>query len=188
MGFDREKFDCPVQEISAYIDGELDEVRERELEAHLESCPECQADLNAQKQFLCELDMRLREGDEVELPANFAKQIVVNAESSVAGLRPSRERYNALFICAGLLLFALFAMGAEAGRFINSGLESMERTAVVGGFVGHVVYSIVLGFVVVLRSFASQVHLGDLGGVGLAVFLCVSIAVVSRKFLRAARV
>lgn len=188
MRFDREKFDCPVHEISAYIDGELDAVREGELEAHFESCADCAADLNLQKQFLCELNMRLRDGDEVKLPVNFAKRIVVNAESSVNGLRPARERYNAVFICAGLLLFALFAMGAEAGKLIQSGLETMERTAAVGGFLGHVAYSVVLGVVVVMRSFASQVHVGDLAGMALAVFLCVSIAVISRRFLRAARV
>jgi len=188
MAFDRENnFDCPVHEISAYIDGELDEVRERELETHFEVCRDCVDDLNAQKRFLSELNLRLSDEGGVEVPTNFAKQIIVNAESSVTGLRPARERYNALFICAGLFLFALFAMGAESGRVLSSTVETMEQTAAVGGFFGHVVYSIFLGVVVVLRSFASQVHMGDLAGLGLAAFICTAIVGLSLKFRKAER-
>lgn len=181
------KFDCPVHEISAYIDGELDEVRELELEAHFDVCRGCADDLNAQKRFLSELNLRLRNEGEVEVPADFAKQIIVNAESSVTGLRPARERYNAIFICAGLLLFALFAMGAESGRFLAGTVQTMEQTAAVGGFFGHVVYSVFLGVVVVLRSFVSQVHAGDLAGLGLAAFICVAIVGLSLKFRKAER-
>lgn len=188
MAFDREdNFDCPVHEISAYIDGELTEVRERELEAHFEACRGCTDDLNAQKRFLSELDLRLRDEGEVDVPSNFAKQIIVSAESSVTGLRPPRERYNAIFICAGLLLFALFAMGAESGRFLSSTVDTMEQTAALGGFFGHIVYSIFLGVVVVLRSFASQVHVGDLAGLALAAFIFTAIVGLSLKFRKAER-
>lgn len=186
MHFEREQFDCPVHEISAYIDGELDAVREREMEAHFEMCSDCAGNLTAQKQFLCELNIRLKRGDEIEVPSDFAKQIVVKAESSVMGLRPARERYNALFICAGLLIFALFALGAESERLVRGLFESFERTAAVGGFFGHVVYSVFLGVVVVMRSFAAQVHVDDLAGLALAGFLCAAIVVLSRRFRKAA--
>src|SRR2546423_3864915 len=95
-------FECPTDEIAAFIDGEMDPVREFELETHLALCEICSLELNQQKQFLCGLSSSLKHEDEIELPANFAKLIVANAESTVTGLRRPRERFNAIFICAGL--------------------------------------------------------------------------------------
>src|SRR5436190_12740079 len=107
---------CPIDEISAYIDGELDAAREFEMDLHFAGCQTCACELNEQKNFLRNLDVSLGHDREVELPPNFTKLIVANAESTVSGLRRPRERFNALFICSGLLLFVLFATGAEAGK------------------------------------------------------------------------
>src|SRR2546421_46883 len=113
------KLACPLDEIASYIDGELDAPREMELDAHFSQCAACSDELNLQKQFLCSLESSLKHESELELPPNFTKQIVANAESTVSGLRRPRERFNALFICAGLMLFILFALGPDAGRVID---------------------------------------------------------------------
>ncbi len=179
---------CPTHEISAYIDGELDLVREIELDAHFAECKSCLSELNQQKEFLCGLNASLKEEENLELPPDFAKHIVANAESTVSGLRRPAERYNAVFICIGLVLFVLFAMGAEAGKMITSMYGFFEQTAVVAGVLSHLIYSLFLGVVIVMRSFASQLQLDVVAGVGMAGFVGIVLALISRRVLRMLRV
>ncbi len=150
---------CPTMEIASYVDGELDPARELELENHFASCGSCADELNLQKQFLCALSSTLTGESEIELPANFAEKIVANAESSVSGLRKPIERFNALFICSALLLFVLFAIGADASALVGRGVDILDKISAVGGFVGHVIYSILLGVGVVLRSLTGPMQL-----------------------------
>lgn len=174
--------DCPVEDIAAYLDGELTPDRELAIEAHFAVCPGCVTELNQQKQFLCSLESSLRAEQEIELPADFTKHIVATAETSVAGLRRPRERYDALFVFAALLIFVLFAFGSEAGRMIDSVLTSLERAALVGSLFGHLFYSFLVGLVIVVRSFASQV--GSEPAAATAFFgfvLGVGILLASRK-------
>ncbi len=172
---------CPTAEISAYIDGELDPARELEMECHFAACPECIAELNLQKRFLCDLNSSLK-NQQIELPADFTKQIVTNAESTVAGLRRPTERFNAVFICAAILLFVLFATGAEAGTVAAKFYSFFERIAMVGGMLGHLVYSLVLGVVIVVRTFAGKVPFDAAGIMGLAMVFCMAIMLISRRF------
>jgi hypothetical protein len=153
------KADCPTDDLAAYIDGELAVRREVELEDHLARCANCSTELNRQKQFLCALDLGLRRDGEVDLPPNFTKLIVANAESTVSGLRRPGERYNALFICSALFLFILFALGSDAGRVLDRLSAVLEQTAIVGGFFGHLIYTFFLGIGIVLRALASQILL-----------------------------
>lgn len=180
-------FECPSDEISAYIDGELDLVRELEMESHLAVCESCSIELTLQKQFLCSLNSSLMEEKEIELPADFAKHIVANAESTVSGLRRPRERYNAVFICAALALFVMFAMGAEARTLLGSLYGFFEQAAVVAGFLGHLVYSVFIGLVIVLRSFASQFRLDVIVGLAIAACFTVALMLISRKVLNIRR-
>ncbi|MFT3744714.1 MAG: zf-HC2 domain-containing protein [Pyrinomonadaceae bacterium] len=174
---------CPTHEISAYIDGELDLVRELELESHFASCELCSEELNQQKQFLCSLNSSLKQEREIELPKDFTKHIVANAESNVSGLRGSRERYNAMFICAALFLFVLFAMGAEADKMFQSAYGFLGQSAAVLGFFGHLVYSLFVGVVIVVRSFASQFRLDVVVVMAVAGFFAAALMLVSRKVL-----
>src|SRR5258708_23340088 len=135
------ELECPSDEIAAYIDGEMDAAREFELEAHLTVCETCSLELNQQKQFLAGLNSSLKHEAEIELPANFTKLIVANAESTVSGLRRPRERFNAIFICAGLFLFALFALGTEAGPTFDGVSNIFDQIAAVGGFFGLIISS-----------------------------------------------
>lgn len=175
---------CPADDISAYIDGELDIVRESEMDAHFASCQICSFEMNQQKQFLCGLSASLKQERDIELPANFTRLIVANAESTVSGLRRPRERFNAMFICAGLALFVLFASGAEAGKVFEGVFNVLEQTAVVGGFFGHLIYSVFVGVVIVARSFATQFRFDLVMTVAMAGLFAASLLFISRKILR----
>jgi len=178
---------CPSDEIAAYIDGELDVTREIYLDAHLVTCAACSEELNLQKQFLCELDAGLRVEGEFSLPADFTKTIVANAESTVSGLRRPREQFNALFICAGLFLFALFTLGADAAKIFNGLVVAVEQVAAVGSFFGHLVYSIFLGLAIVVRSFAVQFRFDLIIAVLLTAAIAASLMFASRRARRLLR-
>lgn len=144
---------CPSMEITAYIDGELSPHEEMELEMHLAGCKICSEELNEQKKFLFALNSTLEREKDLELPENFTKIIVTSAESRVSGLRRSGERFNAIFICAALCLFILFALGSEAFGGLS---RFFDQSVAVLGFVGHMLYSVVIGTTVILRSLSTE--------------------------------
>ncbi len=173
--------ECHSYEIAAYIDGELDAAREGELEDHFAQCAKCLRELNHQKEFLCRLNSSLKQEGDIELPANFTKLVVANAESTVSGLRRPREQFNALFICAGLFLFVLFALGTGVGNILSSILSVFDQLAAVGGFFGHIIYSVFLGLAIILRTFAAQVRIdGVIIVVLTAVFVMFGLAISKR--------
>ena len=180
-------FPCPAEEIAAYIDGELDSFCKLELETHLAGCEICALELNQQKQFLSSLDHSLRHEKEFDLPANFTKSIVANAESTVSGLRRPRELFNALFICAGLALFVLFAAGAEGSKLFSGFSAIVEQIAAVGGFFGHLVYSVFVGLAIIVRTFAAQFQFGASAVIAVSVILGVFSLFISRMVLHARR-
>jgi hypothetical protein len=179
---------CSIEEIAAYIDGELETAREAEMEAHFSTCRSCSFELNEQKRFLRDLDASLNCEEPIELPANFTKVIVANAESNVSGLRRPGERYNALFICAGFILFALFALGPEASRVIAGIGQIFEQMAIVGGFFGHLVYSLFLGIIIIIRSIAAQASGETIFGPAMSVVIILSLAAASKRVLSMRRV
>ncbi len=181
-------FTCPVDEISAYIDGELGAARELELEMHFAGCRACADELNLQKQFLLGLNSSLKSENEIELPADFTKHIVANAESTVAGLRRPRELYNAAFICAALFLFVLFGLGADAGRVWYGISAGFDQAAAVGSFFGHFVYSFLVGLAIIMRSLASQVTVDGIAAMTLFVVATGFVTLLSHKVLRIRRV
>jgi len=149
--------DCPSEEISSYIDGELTPSRELELEMHFASCESCRAELNLQKKFLIALDHALESEAEVDLPANFTRLVVANAESRVSGLRRRSERFNAFFVCSGLFLIIIFALGASGSNTARDAVFVVfEKIAAVASFAVHMVYDVAVGAVVILRSLASR--------------------------------
>ena len=179
---------CPANEIASYIDGELDATREFELEAHFAGCGICSEELNQQKQFLCALNSSLGNEKEIELPPDFARLIVTNAESSVSGLRRPRERFNALFICAGLLLFVLFALGAEAGKVFGGFGSVVEQIAAIGNFFGHLMYAFGVGTMIVLRSIGSQFLFGTVSSIIIFAGFLATLFVFSRFLVRFRRI
>lgn len=179
---------CPFEDVAAYIDGELDAQREAEIEAHFSVCDECSFELNLQKRFLCNVSSGLRHDGVIDLPHDFARKIAVNAESAVSGLRRPRERFNAMFICAGLALFALFALGPDAGKLVNVAYGLFEQVSAVGAFVGQLVYSFFLGVTIVLRAFALRAGFEALTAIALAFFFVAVALRFRRQVLRRLRV
>lgn len=180
------KSTCPVDEIASYIDGDLDLERESFMDAHFAECMACTEELNLQKQFLCSLESSLKKDSEVALPADFTRQIVANAESTVSGLRRPRERFNAVFICAGLMLFILFALGTDATRLLSGVGAAFEASAAIANFFGHFVYDLFIGLTIVLRTFAVQIRPEISAAVILAIAF-VLIALISERVLRTRR-
>lgn len=178
---------CPLDEVASYIDGELDPMRALELETHFAECRSCANELNQQKQFLCELDSNLKHASEPHLPVDFARTIAANAESTVSGLRVARERFNAIFVCAGLSLFVLFALGTDASRVFNGMAAIVEQIVAVGALFGRVIYSVFLGTAIILRSVAAQVPSDLVIAFVLTATLIVFLMFISRKVLRPRR-
>lgn len=144
-------------EIAAYIDGELLPREEMELEMHLAVCRFCGDELNEQKRLLSALDYALETGREPELPENFTKVIVANAESKVSGLRRPQERFKAFFACAALFLLVIIGLGRETKTaFVILG-KFVEQIWVVGNFVWNLIYDIAFGTAIILRSLSQHI-------------------------------
>ena len=178
---------CPSPDIAAYIDGELDAEREIRLDAHFYQCAVCTAELNSQKQFLLCLDAGLKDKKELELPASFAKRVAVNAEANVSGLRRPSEFFNSIFICIAILLFILFASGADAGKVLSGGYLVVEQALAVGGVFGHLIYDLFLGVAIVIRGFATQFRADVLITILLLCVLAAPTILLSRRVLRVRR-
>jgi hypothetical protein len=146
--------ECPSVDIAAYIDGELSPDAELTLECHLAECSVCAEELNLQKQFVNVLNSSLE--NIPEIPVDFTKRIVTNAESNVRGLRRRSEWLNALFVCAALTFFVLFTLGANARGAFMSFFDVFARLAAVFSFVSHFLYDISVGAVVILRTIGGQ--------------------------------
>lgn len=147
---------CPRPEIIAYVDGELSAREELDLEMHFAACETCTQELNEQKKLLQALDFALEDERELELPENFTKVVVANAESRVSGLRRPKERFNALFICAALFLLVLLGLGSETEALIAASTKFLEQTFAVGSFFGHLIYDFAIGVTVILKSLCFQ--------------------------------
>jgi anti-sigma factor RsiW len=174
---------CPSDDICAYIDGELGPGEELELELHFAGCSVCADELNAQKKLLCALDSSLENEPEIDLPADFTKIVVTNAESRVSGLRRSGERSNAVFICSALFLFILLSFGIDSNAYAGTFLQGIEKAGAVLAFASHMAYDMAIGAVVILRSLGSQ--LVSSGGASTIVpaVLALAVLVLSRSLL-----
>ncbi len=176
-----EKICSQTSEIAAFIDGELLPREELELELHLAVCGSCSAELNEQKKLLCALDFALENEKQFELPANFTKIVVANAESKVSGLRRPQERSKALFVCATLFLLVLLGLGGETETVLNTFRKFAEQFLAVGGFVWHLIYDVSVGTAIVLRSLSSQFIFNSFASLAiLIVFVFLSLFLLSR--------
>ena len=176
-----EKICSQRSEIVAFIDGELLPHEELEFELHLTVCGSCAAELNEQKKLLCALDYALENDGEIELPANFTKIVVANAESKVSGLRRPQERSKSLFVCAALFLLMLLGLGGETETVLNTFGKFAEQVLAVGGFVWYLTYDVSVGAAIILRSLSSQFIFNSAAFLAiLTVFVFLSLFLLSR--------
>ena len=176
---------CPLPELSAYIDGELSPNDELELERHLSGCRVCSDDLNLQKSFLNALDFSLDHETKIELPKDFTKSVVTNAESRVSGLRCQHEWRNAAFVCIALVVFSLLALGSSSERTFGTTMAVLVKVFAVIESVGHLFYDIALGVTIVLRSLGSTFLFGSAATAVVTVsVLVLSLYLFSRLLVR----
>lgn len=177
---------CVRQHIVGYIDGELSMAEKSDLEAHIGVCPDCAKELTDQKNLMLALDFALvRDESNFELPNDFTRVLVVKAESDVSGLRHSKERVIALFICAALVLLVLLGLGNETGNVVGTIENFGQQFWAVGGFVFKLIHDISIGTAIILRYLSHRVFLSPLLFLGiLFVFSTLAIFVLSRFLSR----
>lgn len=178
---------CPRDEIASYIDGELSPAEEAAFDKHLTECGDCRTELKHQKAFLFALNASLESEDDIPLPKDFTRTIVANAESRVSGLRRPREQFTAIFICAALFIFALFALGGEAEIVWVAIGSVVEKIAAVGSFVLRLVFHVSYSIAVVARSLFSHANVSWAFATSLILLSGVALLFFSRSFIRGSR-
>ncbi len=183
-----EKVCSERNDLAAYIDGELSLREELELETHLAACKSCGGELNEQKKLLQALDCALESDRKIELPANFTRVVVANAESRVSGLRRPQERFKALFVCAALFLLILLGLGGETKTVFDTSVKFADQFLAIGGFVWNLLYDVVVGTAIVLRSLSQRVIFhSSVSFAALTGFFGILLLVFSRVALRSNR-
>lgn len=185
----RAENNCLRHLIIAYIDGELAPREEFELEEHLAVCAACADELNDQKKLLCGLELTLEDAkNRIELPENFTRIVVANAESKVSGLRRPQERFKALFVCTALFLLVLLGLGKETNGVLTTFANFYEQVAAVGGFAFHLIHDVAVGVAVVSRTLCHRfIFNSALALFGLFIFFLLTTYLVSRLFVRQSR-
>jgi anti-sigma factor RsiW len=145
---------CSAEEITAYLDGELDAVSRARLEEHCATCASCQAELETQRRLLRELDFALADEASVEMPVNFAQVVAARAQADLSGMRDRRERRRAFRLCVVLAAVAVALLGGAAvSETVLAPLRAIWRvgTALVS-FLGHALYDAGAGLAVISRG------------------------------------
>lgn len=185
---EKQKVSCPSAEIAAYVDGELSPLEELELENHFAVCASCKTEFNEQKKLLCALDLAFVGEKEFELPENFAKTIVINAESGVRGLRCPKERSRALVLCIVLFLLIILGLGSETEKFFSTFAVFLEQVWAIGGFVWHLTYDIAIAVTTILRLIVGQFVFGStFTFAAWGMFFIACLFMLSRLMLRVSR-
>ena len=119
--------DCQIEQIAAYLDGELDDAARLLFEAHTKECSDCGAEVVEQRRLLCALDSVLSRGSDLPLPANFARIVAARAESDMSGVRERREHGRALRLCLMLAAASLALLGVAARAFVFNFARTIGR-------------------------------------------------------------
>jgi anti-sigma factor RsiW len=168
---------CETEKIAAFIDGDLDAAARLALEDHIKECTGCTSELQAQRQFMCELDSALASPFDLPVPPNFAQVVAVHAESDMRGLRERAEHRKALRICLVLGLAAFALLGVTASKALIFGVQSIaDKTLGALGFFAKTSFDAAAGFTVVSRVF-SRGLIADSRLTGLLGLLFVVLAV-----------
>ena len=118
---------CQLEDVAAYLDGELSEAGVNRFEDHLRSCLDCANELRAQRQLLCTLDVAFNGNRSFQLPHDFTRIVTARAESDLSGMRNKHERRRALKLCAVLALVSFALLGAAARTVVFDPLSTLFR-------------------------------------------------------------
>jgi predicted anti-sigma-YlaC factor YlaD len=120
---------CQLEEVAAYLDGELTGVSLDRFEQHVKECPACATELRVQRQLLCTLDVAFSDSGSFDLPNDFARVVTARAENDLSGMRNRHERKRALQLCVLLALIAFALLGAATRTIVLDPLRSFFRVA-----------------------------------------------------------
>lgn len=169
---------CQRETIVAYVEGDLDQLEQANLEDHLRECDGCQAELQSQRQLLLELDSFLTSSSTIPIPRNFARVIAVNAESDMRGARVGKEQRRALQFSVVLALTAFALLGAATSGSVLHNLRMLgSQVFGVIGLFWMALRDAALGLIVILRVI-SRGLLPDSYWAALTGFLLLSLAVI----------
>ena len=118
---------CPLEEVAAYLDGELNGAALNRFEDHLKSCAHCDDELRAQRELLCTLEAAFGDSRTFDLPNNFARVVTARAENDLRGVRNKHEGRRALQLCASLALVSFALLGAATRVIVWEPVQSFFR-------------------------------------------------------------
>ncbi len=118
---------CQLEEVAAYLDGELSGDALHRFEDHLKSCARCESELRVQRQLLCTLEVAFGNARGFDLPHNFTRVVTARAENDLRGVRDKSERRRALKLCAVLALISFALLGAATRVIVFDPLRSLFR-------------------------------------------------------------
>lgn len=143
---------CESEKIAAFIDGDLEPAARAAFEAHVKQCSHCNSELQAQRQFMCELDSALASPFDLPVPLHFAEVVAVRAQSDMRGVRDRSEHAKALRLCLMLGLAAFALLGVTTTQAVISSAESIANKAFgVLGLFGKTIYDAAVGLSVISR-------------------------------------
>ena len=174
---------CQLEDVAAYLDGELSEAGENRFEDHLRSCLDCANELRAQRQLLCTLDVAFNGNRSFQLPHDFTRIVTARAESDLSGMRNKHERRRALKLCAVLALVSFALLGAAARTVVFDPLSTVFRISrTVLQLAWQAASEAVMSATVLMRVIVRAVLL-DQNGLGLLMLAAFLIAISVLPFL-----
>jgi len=175
--------DCELEEVAAYLDGELGGEALETFEAHLKTCAGCAAELRMQRQLLCTLDVAFNHSSAIDLPDNFTRVVTAHAEGDLSGMRRKSERRHAFQICAVLALVSFALLGAAARALVFEPAQSFFHLArTVFDLVWRTAYGAGTGAAIIGRVLGRAIAFGPYG-LGLVVLLGFAISISLLSFL-----
>jgi len=118
---------CQLEDVAAYLDGELTGPGLNQFEEHLKTCVDCATELRVQRKLLCTLEVAFG-ARPFNLPNDFARVVTARAESDLSGMRNKHERRRAAKLCAGLAIISFAFLGAAARTVVFEPLRSFFRS------------------------------------------------------------
>lgn len=155
---------CDLEDVAAYVDGELAGAALARFEQHVKECAGCANELRLQRQLLCTLDIAFNTAFEFDLPNNFARLVTARAENDFSGVRNRYERRRAVQLCAVLALVAFGLLGAATRTVVLDPLRSFFRTTrVLFDLVWQAISQVAASAVVVIRAVGRAILLTQTG-------------------------
>ena len=155
---------CQLEDVAAYLDGELEGVALDTFEAHLKTCLDCDTEVRVQRQLLCTLDFAFNKSGPFDVPHDFTRVVTAHAESDLSGMRKKGERRRAIQLCAILALISFALLGAASRALVFDPVRSFLRvTGSLLGLLWQTLYDAGTGIAVIIRVVGRAAVFGSHG-------------------------